>query len=132
MKLYRCRWDRKIAGICGGLGQYLRLDPTLVRIAFLILLFPTFGIMLLLYGLGWWLIPEGPKSYIEPKCKKLYRSRKNRMIGGVCAGFAEYFGIDANIIRLSTVVIGIFTGFFPAIIVYVLALFVIPEKRLQK
>lgn len=132
MKLYRCRWNRKIAGICGGLGQYLKIDPTLVRIAFLILLFPTFGIMLLAYALGWWLIPEGPQSYIEPKSKKLYRSKKNRMIGGVCAGFAEYFGIDANIIRLSTIVIGIFTGFFPAFIVYVLALFVIPEKRLQK
>ena len=132
MKLYRCRWNRKIAGICGGLGQYLKIDPTLVRIAFLILLFPTFGIMLLLYALGWWLIPDGPKSYIEPKCKKLFRSKKNRMIGGVCAGFAEYFGIDANIIRLSTGVIGIFTGFFPAIIVYILALFIIPEKRLQK
>ncbi|MDX8431692.1 MAG: PspC domain-containing protein [Candidatus Algichlamydia australiensis] len=132
MKLFRCRWDRKIAGVCGGLGHYLKIDPTLVRIAFLILLFPTFGIMLLLYLLAWWLIPEGPKAYVAPKCKKLYRSKKNRMIGGVCAGFAEYFGIDANIIRLATVVIGIFTGFFPAIIVYILALFVVPEKRLQK
>ena len=76
--------------------------------------------------------PEGPKAYVAPKCKKLYRSKKNRMIGGVCAGFADYFGIDANIIRLTTVVIGIFTGFFPAIIVYILALFVVPEQRLQK
>lgn len=128
-KLYKCRWNRKVAGVCGGVGQYLNVDPTLVRIIFLILLFPTFGVMALLYLLGWWLMPEGPKAYVEVKGKKLFRSRKNRMIGGVCAGFAEFFGIDATIVRLTTVVIGIFTGFFPAIIVYICSLFIIPESR---
>ena len=38
-RLYRSRTDRKIAGVCGGLAQYLNVDPTVVRIIFLVLLF---------------------------------------------------------------------------------------------
>lgn len=35
-KLYRSRTDRKIAGICGGLGEYFGIDPTLVRLLFVL------------------------------------------------------------------------------------------------
>jgi phage shock protein C len=35
-KLFRSRTNRKIAGVCGGLGDYFNIDPTLVRILFLI------------------------------------------------------------------------------------------------
>lgn len=34
-KLYRSRTDRKIWGICGGLGKYFNIDPTIVRVIFL-------------------------------------------------------------------------------------------------
>jgi phage shock protein C len=46
-KLYRSRKDRKIWGICGGLARYFNIDPTLVRILFVISLF--FG------TLGFWI-----------------------------------------------------------------------------
>lgn len=35
-RLYRSRSDRQIAGVCGGIAEYLNVDPTLVRIAFVI------------------------------------------------------------------------------------------------
>jgi phage shock protein C len=35
-KLYRSRTDRKIAGVCGGLGQYFGVDPTLIRLLFVL------------------------------------------------------------------------------------------------
>lgn len=35
-KLYRSRVDRKIAGVCGGLGEYFGIDPTLVRLLFVL------------------------------------------------------------------------------------------------
>lgn len=35
-KLYQSRTDRKIAGICGGLGEYFGIDPTLVRLLFVL------------------------------------------------------------------------------------------------
>lgn len=37
--------------------------------------------------------------------KRLYKSNKNKMIDGVCAGFAEYFNIDPTLVRLGTVVL---------------------------
>ncbi len=46
---------------------------------------------------------------IRQKSKKLYRSRKNRIIAGVAGGLGEYFGIDPTVIRLLFILL-IFTG----------------------
>ncbi|MDD2431134.1 MAG: PspC domain-containing protein [Firmicutes bacterium] len=60
--------------------------------------------------------------------KKLYRSRQNRMIAGVCGGIAEYFNIDPTVVRLLYLVISFFTAFFVGgIIFYILAAIVIPQ-----
>lgn len=56
-RLYRSRTDRKIAGVCGGLAQYLNVDPTVVRIIFLILLFIGGG-GLLIYLIIWICAPN--------------------------------------------------------------------------
>ena len=58
--------------------------------------------------------------------KKLYRSKTNRMIVGVCAGVAEYFNIDPTIIRVIWAVTSLFA--FAGVIAYVVCAFVIPEK----
>ena len=60
--------------------------------------------------------------------KKLYRSTKNRMLGGVCGGFAEYLGLDVTIVRLLYLILSIFTACFPGLILYILCLFVIPNE----
>ncbi len=56
-RLYRSCTDRKIAGVCGGLAQYLNVDPTVVRIIFLILLFIGGG-GLLIYLIIWICAPN--------------------------------------------------------------------------
>lgn len=56
-KLTRSRSDRVIAGVCGGLGAYLKLDVTLLRI-FFVVLFLMSGIGVLLYLLLWIVIPN--------------------------------------------------------------------------
>jgi phage shock protein C len=57
-RLYRSRTDRKIAGVCGGLGQMLDVDPNLVRIAFVLLAVVTgFIPMLVAYVAAWLLVP---------------------------------------------------------------------------
>lgn len=56
--------------------------------------------------------------------KRLFRSRTNRMLGGVCGGVAEYFAVDPTIIRLAWVLIG-FTG--GGLLAYILAWIIIPE-----
>ncbi len=55
-RLYRSRTDQMVAGVCGGLGRYLRIDPVIVRIFFLLLLF-TSGIGFPLYLVMWIVIP---------------------------------------------------------------------------
>ena len=53
--------------------------------------------------------------------KKLYRSRKDKMIAGVCGGLAEYFNIDPVIVRLVAVLLllpGGLPGFLPYIIMW--------------
>lgn len=58
--------------------------------------------------------------------KKLYRSRENKMLCGVCGGIAEYFGIDATIIRLIFALFG-FTG--SGILAYFVAAVIIPDEN---
>ena len=58
-KLYRSQSDRVIAGVCGGLADYFALDPTLVRLIFVILLL-VHGFGLLLYIVSWIVIPDEP------------------------------------------------------------------------
>lgn len=58
--------------------------------------------------------------------KKLYRSEKNKIFAGVCGGIAEYFDIDATILRLFWMLVVIFTGIFPGVIAYILAIFIMP------
>ncbi len=56
-RLRRSTTDRKIAGVAGGLGRHLNMDPTVLRVLFVVLVFFG-GAGLLLYGAAWLLVPE--------------------------------------------------------------------------
>ncbi|RZT93448.1 phage shock protein C (PspC) family protein [Ancylomarina subtilis] len=58
--------------------------------------------------------------------KKLKRS-SNKMVAGVCAGIAEYFGLDITIVRVVYVLLSIFSVGFPGLIVYLVLMFVMPD-----
>ena len=60
--------------------------------------------------------------------KKLYLSSSDCKIAGVCGGLAEYLEIDSTIVRLIALVLLIFTGFIPMMLVYFIAWLVIPKK----
>ncbi len=62
----------------------------------------------------------------EPK--RLYRSKKDKKIGGVCGGIAEYFNVDPTLIRLLWVLITIFSAGL-GILGYLIAWIIIPEKN---
>ncbi|MDD3732638.1 MAG: PspC domain-containing protein [candidate division Zixibacteria bacterium] len=65
-RLYRSRESRLIGGVCGGLGEYFELDPTLIRIITLLLfLLPGFGI--LSYLIAWIIIPLRPLEMAVPQ-----------------------------------------------------------------
>lgn len=61
--------------------------------------------------------------------KKIYRLQSNKMIGGVCAGLADYLDIDATLIRLLFVAVGLLTALFPMFIFYIIAWVIVPVKE---
>ncbi len=60
-KLYRSRTDSMLAGVCGGLGAYFNIDPTLIRLLFV---FSTLfgGLGILIYLAMWFIVPEEPED----------------------------------------------------------------------
>ena len=58
--------------------------------------------------------------------RKLMRSRTNRKIAGVCAGFAEYFDLDVTVVRVVWLIVALFGG--GGILAYIIAWIVMPEE----
>ncbi len=57
----------------------------------------------------------------------LYRSRKHKIIAGVCGGLAEWLGWDPTLVRIAYVVISIASVAFPGIIAYIVLWMVMPK-----
>ncbi len=62
--------------------------------------------------------------------KKLYRSRE-RVLGGVLAGFADYIHADISLIRIVFILLSILSAAFPGLLVYIVCWIVIPEKPMD-
>ncbi len=58
--------------------------------------------------------------------KRLYKSKKNKMLAGVCGGIAEYFNLDPTLIRLGWIVFSALGG--SGILAYIIAAIVIPQN----
>jgi phage shock protein C len=63
---------------------------------------------------------------MSENARRLYRSRTQRMIGGVCGGLGEYFDIDPTIVRLLFVVTALAGG--PGLLAYIIMLIVVPSE----
>jgi phage shock protein C len=61
-RLYRARNERMLAGVAGGLANYLDVDPTLVRLAWALALFATGPLAVMLYVVCALIIPREPES----------------------------------------------------------------------
>ena len=60
--------------------------------------------------------------------KKLVRPRTGRMLAGICAGLANYAGLDVSVVRIAYVVLTLFSVAFPGILLYFIMLIIIPEE----
>ena len=71
---------------------------------------------------------------MSDQIKRLYRSRNDRIIGGVCAGLGDFFGIDPILVRLGFVA-AVLLG-WPGVgvlgLAYLILLIVVPEERLTQ
>jgi phage shock protein PspC (stress-responsive transcriptional regulator) len=109
-RLYRADNDKILGGVCAGLANYLRIDPAIVRILFVLISFG-WGFGFLLYFILWIVLPT--RSLPVNVRKRLYRNPEDRVIGGVASGLAAYLHIDVWIPRLIFIlplVLGVFTS----------------------
>ena len=57
-ELMRSRTNRMVAGVCGGIGEYLEIDPNVIRLVWVVVTVFSVGVGLLAYLLAWFIIPE--------------------------------------------------------------------------
>jgi phage shock protein PspC (stress-responsive transcriptional regulator) len=124
-KLHRFVEDRKIAGICGGLGEYFDLDPVFFRLFFLAsLLFGGLGAVA--YLILWVVVPEKTGAQGEPRpVRRLVLSSSDRKVAGVCGGLGEWAEIDPVLFRVAFILLALVCGL--GIIVYIVMWLLIPR-----
>jgi phage shock protein PspC (stress-responsive transcriptional regulator) len=123
-KLHRLAPDRKIAGVCAGLGEYFELDPVFFRLFFLFsILFGGLGAVA--YVMLWILVPlrdAAPAAAFDGKQVRL--SATDRMIAGVCGGLGEFFALDPVLFRAAFLVLAVIGGL--GIVLYLVLWLLIP------
>lgn len=62
-KLYKSRTDKMFEGVCGGLGEYFNVDPTLIRLGFALAVLGGFGSGILIYIVLAVVVPEAPDTF---------------------------------------------------------------------
>ena len=97
--LYRNSNEKILGGVCSGLGAYLRIDTTIVRVLFAMLAVGSFGFGLVFYIVLWAILPERFMNHAAVT-RKLYRDADQKVFGGVASGIAQYFNIAVWIPRL--------------------------------
>ena len=140
-KLYRDLRRKLLGGVAAGLAHYFTVDAIWVRLAFLFAVVglpagsgmldmnaeevfgPISGFMVLVYIAMWVAFPGSTALEEDAQIKKFYRDPDRKVVGGVAAGVASYFGVDLGVVRflwvLSILLFG--TGFLIYIVLWVIA-----------
>ncbi len=122
--------DKKFLGICGGVADYLNVDPTLIRIAVVCLALATailpVTIAYIVLGL---VFPSAPADYVPGTSAKILLKGSDKKLAGVCSGLANYFGIDPTIVRLIFALFTLFIGY--GIMTYIVCLIMMPSDPVQ-
>jgi phage shock protein PspC (stress-responsive transcriptional regulator) len=95
-RLFRDEQNKVLGGVCSGIANYFVIEPWIVRILWLFLV----GLNVLVYIILWIAVPSTSIKEIGGIRKRLFRDIDYKLIGGVCAGLAKYFGIQVWIIRI--------------------------------
>ena len=132
-RLRRNPFDESLGGVCSGIGSYFDIDPTLIRILFVVSII-IYGSGLLFYFILWLIIPKAKgedaeimRQQKQVRTRKLFRDMDNKTIGGVCSGIGAYFGLDTIWIRLALVV-SLFV-FGSGFILYIILWIIIPQAQ---
>lgn len=130
-RLFRDPDHKMLGGVCSGVAAYLDINVTWIRLIFIVLSIPIFGVfwiggisffMVIFYFILWAIVPlartddekkimkgdwdseDTINASLTPRFldikRKFYRDPDNKVLGGVCAGIASYFGLDVILVRL--------------------------------
>ena len=139
MAVRRTRQDRFLGGVLGGIARALRVSPWLLRAIFVALLLSRIFTLpaLSLYLLAWMFLPEaneGPPALsvagsLLVRSGPIRRSRRERILAGVCGGVAEYYKLNPLWLRVGVLVFTLLTLGWGSVL-YILAAFTLPlESR---
>lgn len=152
-RFYRNKRDGKVLGVCAGIADYAGIDVTLVRIAFVAATVLTGGMTLPVYLVAGLLAPDRPDGEQRPELRdeppsaygyaappqaaaapaaaprhtSFYRDKANGKVMGVCAGIANYTGLDVSLVRVCMVA-GLFITGGALIPAYLIAGMITPDK----
>ena len=142
-KLHIAEKNKMIFGVCAGLSASTGIDVSLIRLAFIISIFFG-GTGILVYLILFAILPKRLKDsniidvevetiedesekQEKKKYTKIFRTWENRMIAGVCSGFANYLKWDVSIIRLVFILMSFGGGV--GIIMYLIFWFMFPNEE---
>ncbi len=125
-RLVRDAQRKILGGVCAGLGHYFSVDPVWPRVLLALLTIGTSGIFLIVYVVMWIVLPAEQLDD-EPTVKKMYRDPDKKVIGGVGAGVAAFFGADIALARVLFVLLAFFGGV--GILLYIVLWIALPEAR---
>jgi phage shock protein PspC (stress-responsive transcriptional regulator) len=135
--LFRDENKKILGGVCAGVANYLNIEAWIVRLIFIFS-----GIGFFAYIALWIFVPSSSSIEVGAFRKKLYRDEDNKILGGVCAGLSNYFGVQIWVPRL-IFVLPFVTKFFDlfdgglhsfryspgAAMVYIIAWLVVPPAK---
>lgn len=131
-RLYRSGEDRIVAGVCGGLGRYVGVDPVLLRLAWVVLILFSFGFALIVYVVAALIIPSDTTGQ-QLAGSADYKSR--RVLGWLLVGTGVIFLLN-RLVNWSHLVRSIpylsrliSTGAIWGLVLIVLGLFLIVRRR---
>jgi phage shock protein C len=139
MVLRRTTKDRYLGGVLGGLARAWNISPIVLRVGAVLLLlnFRLIIPVLFIYFLCWVFLPEEddavqilpPRGATKPLFGDIRRSRRERMLSGVCGGIAEFYRVDVNVVRIAAVAVTVLTVGWGSLL-YGLATLLIPQEGL--
>ena len=125
-RLYRDQKRKILGGVCAGLASYFKIDAVWIRLIFALLIF-AYGSAFILYIILWIAVPESYDLEEATDTKKMYRDPETKVLGGVAAGVAAYFGTDVVLVRVLLLISIFFFG--TGILLYIVLWIVLPEAK---
>jgi len=128
-RLVRIVSEKKVAGVCAGIADYLDVDVTLIRALWLALTIVPGAVIggIVAYALAWMVMPVGQATRVTLG-RRLVRSVSDAKVAGVCGGLAVYFGVDSTLVRVAWIVLSVMPGaVVGGLLVYLAAWFVVPK-----